>query len=136
MSDPVPGFRASVTNGILVLQAQELFDRHLARYEGKVVEVFVRLFKTQRSLNQNRYYWGVVVAMIAEEAGYSLEEAHEALKFRFLAIHNGSLLPTVRSTTTLNTAEMEEYLESIRRFAAEFYGIVIPLPNEILAESL
>lgn len=31
----------------------------------------------------------------------------------------------------MNTAEFEEYLERVRRWAAVEYGVVVPLPNEV-----
>jgi hypothetical protein len=40
----------------------------------------------------------------------------------------------VRSTTSLNTVEMEEYVENIRRFAISELGCYIPEPNEIVYE--
>ncbi|GAI94103.1 unnamed protein product, partial [marine sediment metagenome] len=36
----------------------------------------------------------------------------------------------VKSTTKLNTKDMEIYLENVRRFAAMELSCVIPLPNE------
>jgi hypothetical protein len=35
-----------------------------------------------------------------------------------------------QSTTDLTTVEFENYMEKCRAFAAEQYGLVIPLPKE------
>ncbi len=40
----------------------------------------------------------------------------------------------VRSTTSLNSLEMTEYIESIRTFALSELGTYIPDPNEIIYE--
>jgi hypothetical protein len=104
--------------------------------EGQDVEITIGRRPKRRSLSQNRYMWGVVYAMIAEAAGYTPEEAHEALKWRFLRHHGDGPIPTVRSTTDLTTTEMEEYLAQCRQLAAELFGLYIPDPNEVLPDSI
>jgi hypothetical protein len=81
----------------------------LGMLEGKESEFTARAKRRKRSLSQNSYYWGIVVAMLAEAAGYSPEEMHDALKFELLRVHGDSRLPTARSTTELTTVEMEDY---------------------------
>ena len=39
-------------------------------------------------------------------------------------------LPTLRSTTDLDTSEFEYYMKEIRQFASSELGIIIPEPNE------
>ena len=89
--------------------------------------------KPQRSGQQNRYYWGVVIDLISarDASGYTPDEAHDALRHHFLTDHTNPEFPRVRSTTELDTAEFEYYLECCRRLAAEIWGIYIPLPNEV-----
>lgn len=85
--------------------------------------------KETRSDRQNRYYWGVVLKTIGDDLGYSTDEVHQLMQRQFLKYEkDGNLF--VRSTTTLNTKEMEDYLERIRRFSLIELGILIPLPNE------
>ena len=108
------------------------FKEYLRKFEGKWVWVTVEKFSKQRSLNQNRYYWGVVVKILADEIGYSKDEMHDALRWEFLNIsEDEKALPTVKSTTELSTIEMETYLEEIREWADTQLDIYIPLPNEI-----
>lgn len=87
-----------------------------------------------RSLKQNRYMFGVPYRYLVEyfkQFGYTKEDVHEICKHKFLAqkviAQAGVTIPP--STTTLTTIEMEEYLESIRRWAAEL-GCSIPEPRE------
>ena len=130
---PVPILRGRIENGKFVwagLDAKR-WEAQRRFLEGKEVEVTIQRLRKRRSLNQNAYMWGVVVAMIAEAAGYEPEEAHDALKIRFLTIHGDTALPTVRSTTDLTTTEFEEYLSKCRQLGAEMYGIYIPEPNEV-----
>lgn len=86
--------------------------------------------KKMRSLQQNAYYWGVVIDILANETGYTKDEMHEALKVKFLQYENVPGLPTMRSSTDLSTVEFETYMEMIRRWASQDLGIVIPEPNQ------
>lgn len=96
--------------------------------------------KDIRSLQQNRYYFGICVKMVQEaliEKGYdvSLEETHDWLKakFNFLEIVNeqtGEVDRIPRSTTSLNKDEFARYIGKIQQFAAESLDIVIPDPGE------
>ena len=83
-----------------------------------------------RSTSQNSYYWGVLVKHISEETGYSEDETHAKLAYKFLLIKD-SKTPYVKSTTKLSTTEFEEYNEKIRQWASSFLSLSLPLPNEI-----
>ena len=89
--------------------------------------------KQQRSLVQNNYYHGVLVAKIGMEVGYKKEnyyQVHEALKEKFCP-EKETPLGMVKSTKMLNTAEMEEYHNDIRLWFADEYDYELPLPNEV-----
>jgi hypothetical protein len=94
------------------------------------VEVVIRKYKSKRSNEQNSYYWGVVLDILSKHTGYESDEMHEILKFKFLRKRINNDVEYVQSTTKLNTAEMEEYLEKVRRWAATELSCNIPLPNE------
>lgn len=97
--------------------------------DGKRYKVQIKEDRSTRSSNQNRYMWGCVYKMISEHTGYELEEVHQLMGKLFLRYTKG-LETFVKSTTRLNTKEMEEYLEKVRRFAAMELQLSIPLPNE------
>jgi hypothetical protein len=99
-------------------------------HEGKRVPMTVERERKHRSTNQNAYMWGVVYAIISEHTGYTPDEAHDAMRWQFLRAHRDGLPDTVKSTARLSTVEMEQYLESIRRWAAADLSVYIPLPNE------
>ena len=88
--------------------------------------------KQTRSQAQNAYYWGVVLDIIGKDLGYEPEEAHQIFTEMFLSYEKDSR-KFVKSTTKLNTKEMEQYLEKVRRFASMELSIFIPLPNEEMA---
>lgn len=106
------------------------FQAHLRSLEGQEVEVTIQKYRKTRTGEQNRYYWGVVVKLIAEHCGYEPEEAHDAMRLKFLQSHGDGIMLTIRSTTSLDTKEMTEYIEQCRRLGAEM-GVQIPSPGEV-----
>lgn len=125
-----PVIRGTVKKGRFFPYIVELFKKAFLQHEGKEVEVVVRLPKKGRSVEQNRYMWGVVYEIISQETGSEPEEVHEAMRMRFLLKQTKKWGPVAKSTQKLTTAEMEEYLMKIRTLMSQEYGIFIPLPNE------
>ncbi len=121
-------YKGKVEKGLLILFDKELFNIQLKAFEGKHIDLSVKLPSKNRSNNQNRFYWGVLIDIIGKELGYTADETHEALKMKFLLDRRGKI-PTVRSTAVLTTKEFEDYLEDIKRWAAEFLNVVLPDPN-------
>lgn len=122
-----------IERGQMKFDCPSAYLQKVKSLEGQRFEIVLRKEIKGRSLNQNAYYWGVVIDILGNHLGYEAEEMHEALKFKFLRIHKVEGLETVRSTTDLSTAEFEEYLEKIRRWAAMELNCYTPLPNEIAA---
>jgi hypothetical protein len=129
----VPIFTGHVdTAGTLVLDAPYDYARHKGTLRGKPVEVVLRAKRRQRSLKQNNAYWGLIVPAIAEHCGYTKDEAHEALGFRFLRVGEpDAVLPARRSTADLTVQEFQDYCEAVKVFAAETLGIFIPDPESV-----
>jgi len=127
-----PIFRGRITQGKVVLDQPSHYLAQITKLEGKRIEQMLRVEKSQRSLNQNSYYWGVVLDILSKHTGYEIDELHEILKYKFLQVATSSEgkepYQYVKSTTKLNTAEMEEYLDRIKRWAAMELSCVIPDP--------
>ncbi len=133
-----PVFRGTVTKGVAVPDNPIRFAAHVRSLEGKPVELIVRKFRKSRSNPQNRYYWGVVIALLVEAFGWdddeesdkdAAEQMHDALRMMFLKVHFEELT-TIRSTASLSTVEFEDYMLKCRKFGAE-RGCQIPEPNEV-----
>lgn len=72
-----------------------------------------------RSLDQNRYYWGMLT-MIAAKTGYTKEQLHQAYALQYIPhdeLINGQRV--ARSTSELNTEEMSIYIKKIKAHAIE-----------------
>jgi hypothetical protein len=128
--------------GNLCLDEPALYATTIKTFAGKRVVVSITRETSQRSDQQNRWYWGCVLALISEHTGYQPEELHDLFKVRFIPKHvaladgNG----VVReegviggSTARLDTIDFAAYCERVRQFAAEELGVVIPDPNEAAA---
>lgn len=96
------------------------------------VEVNFKRVTKQRSNPQNKYYWSVVIPTISNVTGYTRDEMHEVLKYRFLQVAVGKdiTMKMVKSTADLKTDEFQLYLSDIRNWAREILGTFIPHPNE------
>jgi hypothetical protein len=105
----------------------------LKSLKGKNV-IQIKKWRKARSVNQNKYLWGVIYRYVGQEIGLTADEAHQTMTAYFLSyektLPNGTTVKFVRSTTALDTMEMEAYLEQIRTFMLEQFSCLIPLPNE------
>ena len=115
------------------------FLTHVKSLSGEDVTVTVNKYRAykQRSNDQNRYYWGVVIKLLRDETGHSPEELHEILKLKFLLKTyqlKGKQFPGVVSTADLSTMEFEDLMAKIRSWASLDLGIYIPAPNEVSFE--
>jgi len=133
-----PKFIGIIKENRLIIDDLGNFKEYLKSLEQRKVEIIVKEYKTQRSSNQNRYYHGVVVKLISDHTGHTSDEVHELLKSMFLKKHldvdtkeGQQRFTIVRSTVSLNTKEMEEYLAYIRMWASMDLSLSIPEPNEV-----
>jgi len=119
------------------------FDDFLKQFAGKSVKVTVEKWKKQRSLQQNKYYFGSLILQVIDalvENGYPRSElnaeiVHEMLKAKFLKKDlvseiTGDVINITGSTATLTTTEFMDYIDDIARWMAEYLGSVLILPNE------
>lgn len=110
----------------------------LKELKGKHI-ISIEKSRQSRSLAQNKYYWGVIIPMLASEFGYFKDEMHEILRRKFISYtkenpYTGEVEMFARSTTKLSTIDMEIYLECIRAWALSEFSIYLPLPNEFLGD--
>lgn len=124
-----------VINGKAQFLNLPIFKKDLQQYEGQDAFLIIKPYKDNRSDNQNRYYWGVVIKLLADELGYLPEEMHEVLKQKFLVsriVKVGNTEYSIPdSSSTLNTTEFEDYLSQIRTWASQELELLIPQPNDI-----
>ncbi len=139
MKQPLPIFEGDIVDGKLKLFPQ--VKASVAKWcqtfkSGTHVEIIIRKFKSKRSNLQNRYYWGVVIPVLAEHFGYEMEEMHEEMKILFNP-KDSKIRPGKKiggSTTKMSTEEFysgeTSYVERICRWAASEHGVYVPPPKK------
>lgn len=131
-----PVIHGRVEKGKFVPNDPHIFRSAFYRHEGKAIELQVKRYRKARSLNQNKYYHGVVVPMIGNAIGEEdLEAVHGLLKNKFnyeILVIGDDEIKKPLSTAKLNTEKFEIYCENIRMWASKFLGLYIPLPHEVV----
>lgn len=102
-------------------------------------KVLVQDMYPNRSPQWNKYYWGVTIKMIADYTGYSSEEIHELLGFKFRMSYyfdfkSREMDYKYMSTTQDSDSEFALYIEQVRAWALEFLNLLIPDPNEVIVQ--
>lgn len=115
----------------------ESINRKVSGYvkHGNTYILEIKRAVKQRSLSQNKYYWGVVVTLFSQSTGYTAEESHQTLASVHLRYEKG-IRYFIKSTKDLDTLEFEQYLEKCRLFMWHELNIHVPLPNEVSDEFL
>ena len=139
MKQLIPTFEGDILDGKLRLipHVRAALYRWCATFKtGTHVDIIIRKHKSKRSDEQNAYYWGVVVAVLADHFGYDPEDMHEELKLMFNPIES-KIIPGRKiggSTAKMSTVEFfsdeSSYVERICRWAASEQGVYIPPPKE------
>ena len=119
-------------HGKVIIRDRQSFDNYAKTLQGHELEVIIRKRKSQRSIQQNRFYFGCVVKLIGEYCGYDTDDMHEALAMKFLRIDDCPItgVPRRKRTPKTNTAEFAAYVDQCIRFGAEL-GVVIPEPGQV-----
>ena len=114
----------------------------------EIMVVRIEPEEKKRTLRQNKYLWGVVYKTIVDnDPGYFVNDAldalrktarlsaaevvHEFCKARFLPSADlpGLQITVAPSTAKLPRKEFQDYVESIRRWAADELQVFIPDPT-------
>lgn len=128
----------SIRSGRLDIRNRKRFSEALRRMRDGEVLITVTRKHATRSVQANRYYWGVVVDLLSDHTGYTPDEIHEVLKAKFipkkLAVSDGNgeikgEFVIGGTTTEMNKLEFGEYITRIREWAAEELDVVIPDPD-------
>lgn len=128
-------YYSDVKGGNLQTNVRKKIAEELKQFEGKRVQVRIEKLKSKRSIQQNRYWW-LAMTILGNELGYSKEETHEIMKFKFLKRERviektGEILEYIESTTKLGKSDFADMVTDMVRWAASM-GIIIPLPGEQL----
>ena len=105
---------------------------------GRPAQIVAKEHDDDRTLRQNKFYWGACLRDISEQARiggqrYTVDAWHELFKRQFLGFEVTKVLvagrkrPTVirrlRSTARLKVRAMSKYLDEVQAFAATELGV-------------
>lgn len=94
----------------------------------------LRLPQSKRSLNLNRYLFGVVYKIWSGELGWDKDMTDHFFRDKFLksedATPDGKWITVIKSHKDLSNQEFIEYYKNIQRYAIAEAGVYIPDPNE------
>ena len=126
-------FYADVKDGKLSGYSRCNFEKELWKFESKRVEVRIQN-KSARTVQQNRLWWAYVT-ILSNDLGYSKDEVHEILKFKFLQKEKvdektGETFPYLGSTAKLSKIEFGELVDKLQQWAVEQFNIILPSPDE------
>lgn len=130
MSIVSPVYHGKCESGRFIPDDEVRWSRAFCAHEKKRVSITISRERKARSNHQNRYYHGVIIAMISEYTGQPAESVHDAMRIMFLKVKYDNGMESIRSTSSLSTVEMEDYVARIRHWASEFLSLYIPNPNE------
>lgn len=84
-----------------------------------------------RSLQENRYYWSVVLAYIADYTGHNPNQVHEYYKHEFIPLVK--FTDDYRLTTSdLTHDQIWDFIDKIRLDAKDRFNISIPDPDGVI----
>jgi hypothetical protein len=138
---PAIGIPITKEGGRVKILSPTLYNRVVDSLKtGRVYKLSIRDEKEEGhtvSDPMRRYYWAVVVAMIAEETGHSKEVIHEALKRKILAYTDDrtglEMVPSVFSNeSTMTIPEKKAFIAEVRRWAYDFLNLAIPDPETVI----
>lgn len=115
----------------LVVESKMWYQHALNKFpDGTKVTLEVHTRKAKRSEQQNRYYWGVYLPLIARETGEGdLDALHELFKGKFLSEGVvevlGQKVRKKKSTTELGVGEFCQFILDIETLTG-----VTPPPTE------
>jgi len=135
-------YNGKVSNTGLKIYNRGQFDSDINMFMDKEITLTIERKKKKRSIDQNSYYWGVVVKIVRDgliDAGYrvGVEQTHELLKDKFADVElvnetTGEVIHTKQSTSVMTTTEFMGFIAAIQQWGAEYLNIQIPDPNEQL----
>jgi len=124
-------FFAKAKDGLIEFSNKNALFQFLVKLEGKSLWVEIQDAREKRSLDQNAWYWGVVLKTIAESVGHTENELHEIFKRMFLPPktleYRGREIKIPGTTTELSKGDFSEYIEKVRAEVSSL-GIIIPDP--------
>jgi NinB protein len=111
---------------------------------GRDVAITIAEHEDDRSVAQNRYYWGPCLTEISEQAvvggqRWTVDAWHELFKRQFIGYgikkvkvagrKKATVIRSLKSTTDLTVRQFSDYLDKLQAFAAAELGVLFSIPD-------
>lgn len=121
----------------MVFDRPEVFKAYIENISHKGdLELVIRPWRKEKSLQQLRYLHGVVFTIISEASGYTPIEVKGLLKGYFLTKYiktpDGKEVPYVKSLADLDLDEMKQFIDDSIILAAKHWGCIVPSSEEVV----
>jgi len=118
-----------IINRKLTLNNERSFKDKLIEFEGKEVEIRIKVRTNNRSKEQNSLYWKWI-NILSNETGFQVEEMHELVKYKFLqrnVVNNDGVEEVIlKSTTTLTVSEFNKFMNEVLYWSNDTLNINLP----------
>jgi hypothetical protein len=110
----------------------EAYNAAVRRLEGQKIEVTICKRQKANTRSEQKYFYAVIVKMIADEIGESETRAFEIIQAQFFEYEDANGRKYIRSTALgeWTTVEWESRMQDIRQWAQDYLNLTIPTPNE------
>lgn len=106
-------------NNRLKINSPKFYQHQLNKMKpGEQVSIYITNKKPKRTVNQNNYYWGVYLPLIASQTGEAdIDRLHAYFKGKFLTTGIvevlGEKVRMTKSTSNLSVGQFNEYIVNI-----------------------
>tara|TARA_Y100000401_G_scaffold63870_1_gene50744 strand:+ start:1905 stop:2288 length:384 start_codon:yes stop_codon:yes gene_type:complete len=118
-----------IKKGKLILNNKDKFNLELKQFEGKDIIIKIEERSPNRSKEQNSLWWKWM-DLIGLEIGYTKEETHQLMKYKFLkrSVVNidGYEETIIKGTSTLTHKEFSALMNNVHFFANDTLNINLP----------
>lgn len=130
-------------NGVMTIRNRKILDSEVkANFRNKELKITIEEKTKKRSIDQNDFYNGVVLPIVAKglsDHGWQINgrrlfttDVHEMFKNSFLPqeiinAETGEVIPSKASTTDLSTTAFMDFIADIQQWCAE-KDIYVPDP--------
>jgi hypothetical protein len=122
--------------GVFQADEPDRFTAFRRKLAGKRAEVVLRKPKSKRSLDMNAYLHKWPFRLLAEHFGDSIEGVKYDLMGECFGWVpgpvSGKLVPVKAHTSDMTVEESATFVDWVIPWAAQNYGVVIPLPGEVM----
>ena len=120
-----------IVKGKIVFNNKAKFLNRVAKFdEGTIIIISINEAKDVRTNQQNKLWW-TWMQIIGESIGYSKNEIHDIMKYKFLLreeVIDGETHQYIKSTTTLSKEDFSKITQDVFFWANDTLNI--KLPNE------